>query len=209
MRPIFLLSSSIVTLLLAACSGGDRAPFESSANYPTAPSASLAVAASSVPDVSGAWLWAAAGQLTVPASVVQRLFGIAPEGPITHLRCESSGTMQLSQTGATFSGSATRTAVTCETGQGHVFAPPVMAFPNSLPVADGAITGRAIHFLIGSVAGLGCPHNGAITTLDSGTATTLRATGRCIIPGHPQSPAPVDPPPSGTSHDTSFVATRS
>jgi hypothetical protein len=209
MRPIFLLSSSITGLVLAACSGGDRAPFESSANYPTAPSASLAVAASSVPDVSGAWVWAAAGQLTVPASVVQRLFGIEPEGPITHLRCESSGTMQLSQTGATFSGSATRTAVTCETGRGHVFAPPVMAFPNSLPVADGVITGRAIHFLIGSVAGLGCPHNGAITSLDSGIATTLRASGRCIIPGHPQSPAPVDPPPLGTSHDTSFVATRS
>ena len=208
MRPIFLLSSGITGLVLAACSGGDRAPFEASAN-PTAPSASLAVAASSVPDVSGAWVWAAAGQLTVPASLVQRLFGIEPEGPITHLRCESSGTMQLSQTGATFTGSATRTAVTCETGRGHVFEPPAMAFPNSLPVADGVITGRAIHFLIGSVAGLGCPHNGAITSLDSGTATTLRASGRCILPGHPQSPAPVDPPPSGTSHDTSFVATRS
>jgi hypothetical protein len=208
-RPIFLLSSSIATLLLAACSGPDRAPFEPSAHYPTAPSTPFVVAASSVPDVSGAWVWAAAGHLSVPAFVVQRLFEIEPEGPITHLRCESWGTMQLSQTGTTFSGSATRTAVTCETGRGHVFAPPVMAFPNSLPVADGVITGRAIHFLIGSVAGVGCPHNGAITSVDSGTATTLRATGRCILPGHPQSPAPVDPPPSGTSHDTSFVATRS
>lgn len=209
MRRIFLLSSSISTLLLAACSGGDRAPFEPSANYPTAPSPSSAVATSSVPDVSGAWAWAAAGRLTVPASVVQRLFEIEPEGPITHLRCESSGTMQLSQTGASFSGSATRTAVTCETGRGHVFEPAVMAFPNSLPVADGVITGRAIHFLIGSVGGLGCPHNGAITRLDGGKATTLTASGRCILPGHPQSPAPVDPPPLGTSHDTSFVATRS
>ena len=207
MRRIFLLSSSIATLLLVACSG-DRAPFEPSANSPTAPSASSAIAASSVPDVSGAWNWTAAGQLTVPSSQVQRLLGIQPEGPITHVRCEGSGTMHLVQSGATFSGLATRNPGRCETGGGRVIERPVMTFPNLLPVADGLITGRAVHFLLGSVAGLGCPHNGAIADVDGGTATNLRANGRCIIPGHPQSPAPLDPPPLGTSHDTSFVATR-
>ena len=209
MRLTFLLSSSIATLLLVACSDGGRARSEPSATYPTAPTASSAVAAGAVPDVSGAWNWTGAGQLTIPAVFVGRLLGIQPEGPITHVRCESAGTMRLVQSGATFTGLATRTTSWCETGRGHVFELPATTFPTSLPVAHGLITGRAVHFVLGSVAGLGCPHNGAVTAIDDGTATTLRVTGRCIIPGHPQSPAPVDPPPAGTSHDTSFVATRS
>lgn len=208
MRRICLLSSSIATLLLVACSGDGRAPLEPSANSPTAPSASLAIAASAVPDVSGLWNWGGGGHITVPSSVVQRVFGIAPEGPITHLRCETSGTMQLTQSGTTFSGLATRTAGSCETGDGLVFVPPLTAWSNSLPVAEGLISGRSVHFLFGSVAGLGCPHNGAITGVDAGRATEITANGRCIVPGHPESPAPLDPPPLGTSHDTSFIATR-
>ena len=58
---------------------------------------------------------------------------------------------------------------------------------NVLPVADGLITGRAIHFLFGAVAGVGCPHNGAIQDIDESGATELRASGRCIISG----PSPV------------------
>jgi len=127
---------------------------------------------------------------------------------MTHLRCETSGTMLLVQSGTTFSGLATRTGGSCETEAGLVFVPPPSAWPNSLPVAEGRITGRGIHFLFGVVAGMGCPHHGAITNVEGGTATELKANGRCIIPGHPQSPAPLGPPPLGTSHDTSFVVTR-
>ena len=209
MRRVFPFSSTVpALLLLTACSGGDRSSVGGVTAYPTAPTSALSATPSRAPDLSGSWNWSAVGRLTVPASVVERLFGIEPEGPITHLRCESSGTMELTQTGASFSGLATRTAVSCETGLGHVFVPAPPGFTNSLPVEEGTITGRGVHFLLGSVGGLGCPHNGAITDVEDGTATEITANGRCILPGHPQSPAPLDPPPLGTSHDTSLVATR-
>ncbi len=208
MRPTHLFASSILALTLTACAGGDRVPVAESLPSPSAPTTASATGAGTAADVSGSWTWTADGQFTVPASVVTRLFGIEADGPITHLKCTSGGTMQVVQSGSTFSGSATRAGGSCETGAGLVFVPPPAAWPSSLPVTQGLVTGRAVHFQFGSVAGLGCPHNGAATHLENGIATELKANGRCIIPGHPQSPAPVDPPPAGTSHDTSFLATR-
>ena len=202
-----LMFSCIATLVLAACTSDRQNPSRPMSISPIAPSGQSAVVAPLIPDLSGSWNVSGTGYLTLPPFVAP-IFGIEPEGPITHLRCEGSGTMQLVQSGSTFNGSFTRTAVTCETGGGLVFVPPPTAFPPTLEVADGVITGRGLHFLLGSVAGLGCPHNGAITNVDAGTAMEIRANGRCIIPGHPQSPAPLDPPPAGTSHDTGFVATR-
>jgi hypothetical protein len=207
MRATLWISSTAAIVFVVACSVADRGGFEQVANS-AAPTGPSAIATSLVPDVSGSWNWSGSGHLTVPATEVERLLGILPEGPITHLRCEATGTMELSQTGATFSGVATRNAGQCETGGGRVLELPAATFPNTLPVAEGLITGRAVHFLLGAVAGLGCPHNGAIQDVVDGAATELRATGRCIIPGNPQSPVPRDPPPAGTSHDTSFVATR-
>jgi hypothetical protein len=207
MRSIFLAGASPLVAFVVACGGVDRAASDRPATsaMPTGPSA---IVTSSLPDVSGSWNWSGAGHLTVPASEVQRLLGIEPEGPITHLRCEAAGTMELSQVGTSFNGSATRYTSRCETGSGRVLELPTSTFPNVLPIVDGLITGRAIHFLMGAVAGVGCPHNGAIQDVEEGGATELRASGRCIIPGHPQSPVPRDPPPAGTSHDTNFVATR-
>lgn len=207
MRPIFLVLSSIGIAGLSACSGENRVAFAPPASVPTTPSSSFA-AAGSVPQLAGAWAWTATGRLTVPESQVEIVFGIPAEGPVTHLRCDSSGTLQLSQTGSAFAGLASRTTARCETGGGRVFVPPSTAFPPVLPVADGTIRGRAVQFLLGQVAGLGCPHHGAIVDLDDATAVEFRASGRCIIPGHPQSPVPVEPPPLGTSHDTSFIAAR-
>jgi hypothetical protein len=207
MRGPFLLSASPLIVFVVSCSAADRAALEPMAN-PAAPTVPSAIVTGSSPDVSGSWNWSGAGHLTVPSADVERLLGILPEGPITHLRCESTGTMELSQTGPGFSGLATRNTSRCETGGGRVLELPSATFPNTLPVVDGLITGRAVHFLLGAVAGVGCPHNGAIQDVVEGAATELRATGRCIIPGHPQSPVPRDPPPGGTSHDTSFVATR-
>jgi hypothetical protein len=207
MRPTFLYAT-IPGLIFVACSN-DPVPFVRSSHSPTAPGSPFAAATPSVPDVSGSWNWSAVGHLTIPFSEVRRLLDIEPEGPMTHLRCEASGTMELIQNGATFSGSATRSSMICETGEGRVVEPPLATFPSSLAVAGGSITGRGVHFLLGNVAGLGCPHNGALRHVDDeDRATELTANGRCIVPGHPKSPAPRDPPPAGTSHDTSFVATR-
>lgn len=139
MRPTVLLSSSLVTLLLGACSGGESGALVHTAPFPTAPTQSFAGPGSSAADVSGLWNWGARGQFTVPRAVVERLFGIEPEGPVTHLRCETSGSVQLVQSGTTFSGLATRTAGSCESGDGLVFVPPPTAWPNSLPVAEGVI----------------------------------------------------------------------
>jgi hypothetical protein len=76
-----------------------------------------------------------------------------------------------------------------------------------MAVKDGGLTGHAVKFRF--VAGdLSCPYDGVITDVDQGMATALRATGRCIIPGHPQSPVPLDPPPAGTSKTIVWTATR-
>ena len=207
MRAMFVLSAIALVVFFTACSEAERGVWEPMANagVPTGPSA---LVTSAVPDVSGSWNWSGTGHLTVPSSEVERLLGIVPEGPITHLRCDASGTMELSQVGQSFSGSATRNTSRCETGGGQALALPTLTFPNALPVVEGLITGRAVHVLIGAVAGVGCPHNGAILDVEEGVATELRVAGRCIIPGHPRSPVPRDPPPAGTSHDTSFVVRR-
>lgn len=204
MRVSSAIPPIIVMLLLAACSDGNSnlatPPVPS---VPTGPSALQSV---SVPDVSGSWNWKAEGHISFPP-LAAPIFGIEPEGPITQMWCETSGTMELIQAGTTFSGMATRTSLLCETGGGRALVPPG-GFPDSLPVADGLLTGRGVHFLFSALAGLGCPHNGAIIDLEGGRARTLSATGRCIVPGHPQSPAPLAPPPRGTSKDVTWQATR-
>jgi hypothetical protein len=199
MRASLLFSLGAAIFLQVACIEDERA---SSPDSPTAPSTMEA----SVPDVSGAWSWSATQHLTAPPFVAALIFGIEPEGPITQLRCESSGTMDLVQNGVAFNGSATQT-VSCVTGGGHAFAPPPMAAPPSFEVAGGRVTGNAIHFFFGA-GELPCPYSGVITASDGATATTLNATGRCIVPGHPKSPAPLDPPPAGTSKTVTWTATR-
>ena len=205
----FVLSAA--AFLLAACSGADLRDFQPTAlptapAAPSIPAASSNANASSPADVSGTWNWSSTEHLTFPPFVAQLIFGIQPEGPVTQLRCDSTGTMHLIQSGGAFTGSATQTAV-CETGRGHVFVPPPAAFPIALVVTDGQIIGHSIHFL-SSGADIPCPFNGVITGFDNGTATDLSATGRCIVPGHPKSPVPFEPPPAGTSKTLTWTASR-
>jgi hypothetical protein len=211
MRVRLLFTLIAASFLSVACSG-DARPGLQPTSFPAGLAAASALPAtspanaSSPSDVSGAWTWSSTAHLTAPPFVAEFIFGIPPEGPITQLRCDSSGTMTLAQTGTAFSGSATQAAI-CETGEGHVFVPPPAAVPPSMAVADGRLTGHALQFRF--VAGdLPCPSEGVITEFDQGMATAFRATGRCIIPGHPQSPVPLDPPPAGTSKTTVWTATR-
>ena len=167
---------------------------------------SLSQLQSSTPDVSGAWVWSTTEHLTLPPFVAEQIFEITPEGMVTQLWCQTSGTLTLVQTGSTFTGSGTQSA-TCETGGGHRFDSPPTATPPTIQVNDGRIRGKALEFTVDS-GGMDCPHKGAITDLDGAVATELRATGRCIVPGHPKSPVPLEPPPAGTSKSISWVATR-
>jgi hypothetical protein len=211
MRVGLLFAFSAAASLIACGRDGRRDPEPASSPAAlTAPSAFPAITpsvhASSATDVSGAWNWSSVQYLTAPPFVAQLIFGIQPEGPVTRLRCDTSGTLNLTQAGDTFTGTATQQA-TCETGGGYIFVSPPSATPPVVDVADGRIAGRSLKFVF-SAGPLTCPFEGVITDLDQSIATDLRATGRCIIPGHPQSPVPAEPPPGGTSKTVSWTATR-
>jgi hypothetical protein len=143
----------------------------------------------------------------MPAWVAQ-MVGIPPEGPVTQAHCESAGWMILVQSGASFSGTAGQTSISCETKGGEQFQPPGWFL--AIDVADGHIGGANIRFTFGGIIPAPCPHSGVITATSGGMATALKATGRCFVPGHPRSETPLlsPPPPGGTSKTLSWQATR-
>jgi hypothetical protein len=155
-----------------------------------------AAAAQSV-NVDGVWNVDRVVQITAPEWVAELIFGVVPEGPVTHIRCETTGTMELFQDGDTFDGTAASTSE-CETRGGQTFS----SGTADIEILDGTINGRSIKFVwIDDVV---CPYKLSL----SSDADRLSGTGRCIVPGHPQSPVPMDPPPAGTSKTLSFEATR-
>ena len=107
-----------------------------------------------------------------------------PEGPVTTGRCVNAGTMQLVQDGATFEGSATQ-ASTCVTRGGQVFSP--APFTAILDIRAGEIHGRSLQVVFGA-GDVPCLYHATIADVVDGIATRLRGGGRCIPPGHPQSP---------------------
>src|SRR5207249_2378430 len=112
---------------------------------PLAPSSATSLSPASellpVADISGTWLWREDVIFSVAAPLTGVFFGIQPEGPITHFRCHETGTMTLTQSGSSFSGTASQ-ASECRTRGGQVFSPPV--FPSSLDVAEGRVEGRSV-----------------------------------------------------------------
>jgi hypothetical protein len=129
------------------------------------------------PDVSGQWNWEEEVSITIPADFAV-LFGVLdPKGPIVHIRCQSWGTMDLVQSGASFGGSATQSA-TCATSDGQDA--PTPPFPPGWSV-DGTIVGGSIHFLLDVGGGIVCTYRGSIS--ESGEiATRIRAQGDCDVP---------------------------
>jgi hypothetical protein len=122
------------------------------------------------------------------------IFGIAPEGPMTHIRCESGGELTLlMQTESAFTGSATQSSV-CRTQGGVVFTP----FPATLVVENGRILSHSFRFDLTS-GGVSCPQQGGIRVRD-GQAVELRGTGDCRLPDELL--------PVGSYKDIQFVATR-
>lgn len=194
-----LLLTLLAATLLVRCS--DEGPLAT----PFSDGQSLE-GAGAVADIGGSWDWSNLEQLTLPVFVAE-MFNIPVEGPITHVRCESSGTMEITQIGASFSGSLVREAATCETNGGFDFVPPPDFSPSSLDLVDGSIRGRSIRFT--TVGGpLFSPYHGVLSAIESGVATAMKATARTIVPGHPKSPVPLDPPPAGTSKTISWEAER-
>ncbi len=175
------LRLSWLALALVAAGCNDR-------QEPLAPSdgTSLLLAPAPVADISGTWLWREDVIFSVAAPTTGVFFGIEPEGPITHFRCHETGTMTLTQSGSSFSGTASQ-ASECRTRGGQVFSPPV--FPSSLDVAEGRIEGHSVHMLFGA-GDINCPYHATIS-MEAGQAVSLNGSGRCIEPGHPHSGIPL------------------
>jgi hypothetical protein len=199
-RPI--LTPFIGLALLSACSdahitdvGGELVP--------------PAMTSVPVPEIHGVWEWTRVEHLTMPTWVAQFVAGIMPEGPITQARCESSGTVDLTQNGSTFSGTASLETISCETKGGTQFQPPG-PLPQPIDVVDGHISGNAIRFSFIHPTVAPCPMTAVIAAVDGSMATALSGGGRCFVPGHPQSESPIElpPPPGGTSKTLSWEAVR-
>jgi hypothetical protein len=164
----------------------------------------LSQAAGSPADIGGVWQLSRELQVTAPDWVAESIFGIEPEGPVTIFRCISSGSMTVTQAGNEFSGTASWVSNDCETHGGQVFS---AGFP---PIAiQGRISGRSVHLEWTEAGMIVCPHRATVQDLDGQAAGRLQGTGRCILPGHPHSPVPLDPPPAGTSNTLEWVAVRS
>jgi hypothetical protein len=152
-------------------------------------------------ELNGVWNITRVVQITAPEWVAVLIFGVVPEGPITHILCETTGTMELRQDGDTFDGTAQGTTSACETRGGQSFSSGEGA---EIEILNGAINGRSVTFDWLEDRTVLCPYKLAIAA----DADRMSGTGRCIVPGHPKSPVPMDPPPGGTSKTLRFEATR-
>lgn len=172
--------AAVAALVAASCADGP-------ATAPTGPRAAIdasAASASQPADVGGTWSWREEVVLQVPEAFALAFFGVQPEGPVTIGRCVNNGVLELAQSGAAFSGTATQSAA-CVTRGGQRFSPP--AFSPTLDVRDGEIRGSSIRFVFGA-GDVPCLHHATIVEIEDGVAVRLRGGGRCIPPGHPLSP---------------------
>lgn len=186
-----------IPLVLAACADGDVAGPE--ADDPTA-MASIVTSA----NLGGTWAWSNLERLRIPPFLTPML-GIVPEGDNTHATCRSTGTMSIVPTTAGFEGVASRTTNDCVTNGGQEFAQPSAV----LFVRDGRTDGRRVEFSFESPTVKPCPHT-AVARVEGGVVVSLRGTGHCLLPGHPQSESPIQlpPPPGGTSTTVRWEAER-
>ena len=160
----------VLVILATGCSG---------AGAPAAPSAAAGSSPAVRPAVnlylSGSWDWSETTvlQLTPPAA---GLFGLAPEGPVTHVECESAGELTLTQAGSSFSGQATQSS-SCTT-KGSVTIDPAL-FPPGWTV-EGELTAQALSFTVDTGI-FPCHYRGSVR-VDDGEVSELTATGACEVP---------------------------
>lgn len=180
-------------VVLVGCSGDALAPDGPALLRQPLPSADA--------NLAGPWKWTTVEQLTFP-NWVAAMFEVAPEGKVTHARCETSGTMTLRQMGGTLSGTSIAREHLCTTRGGQSFESPGIFAPASL---SGAVRGRSVE-LIEDAAVVDCVRHLTILLTRGGRVNGLDGGGRCIVPGHPASNADFPPPPAGTSKTLSFSA---
>jgi hypothetical protein len=190
-----LIAFASLPFWLAACSSDQVAGPEDGLSMALDASAAQSV------NVDGVWNISRVVQITAPDWVAVLIFGVAPEGVVTHILCETTGTMELFQDGETFHGTAQGTTSNCETHGGQSTSGGGSA---DIVIVDGTIDGRSIKFDWLEDQMLVCPYKLVV----SSDGDRLSGTGRCIVPGHPQSIVPLDPPPGGTSKTLNFEATR-
>lgn len=171
MRTTILVLVSLTGL--AACSD-EAGP--TAADVPAGPPAAAAVVGAAV-DISGPWSWSERTHIRLREPGVA-IFGIAAEGPITHLECEASGDLVIVKNGASFTGTATQSGW-CTTRGGQSFDPSGV-FPPVLQILDGHLEGRSMSFTV-DVGAFPCPYSGSVR-VEGGNATELRATGHCEVP---------------------------
>jgi hypothetical protein len=208
-RWLAVASVGSLTLVVSCVDAGPTVPYDAP-HGDVIPVDGPELTAKSTIDVAGTWDWRREELLTVPADFAF-IFGIEPEGPITHFRCDVEGVITLVQSDDALSGVEVETASSCETRGGQVFAQPGLGL--SIPIHEGRVIGRVVKLLIGDPV-LPCPIRAVVEEAANGTAVSMRGTGRCIIPGHPKSDAPegspldLDPPPRGTEKIVVWEATR-
>ena len=197
------IAAVFTTFLLGACGDASLTQPTALSLHPMSASAAgpagrVVATASASPDIGGVWQWRQTTRIAARPFAAQLVFGIAPEGPMTQITCESGGELTIvPQTESTFVGSATQSSE-CRTQGGVVFNPVPFPFPPALQVENGEILGHNFRFDFTS-GGLPCPQTGAIRVHD-GQAVELRGTGDCRLPDEHQL--------VGSYKDVQFVATR-
>jgi hypothetical protein len=121
-------------------------------------------------DISGDWLWSESNIITVPG-YVSGFIGIEEEGPTLHLLCEVTGTLDVTQSGSSFTGEATQTGQCySQGGQG-----PVFPFSPTLHALGEIGPGHSFFIDFGD-----CEYNGHLSVDPStGEVTAISATGNC------------------------------
>ena len=195
---VFVITAPVLTLFLAGACSDAALPLTTPALTHSGPATTTPAVAPASIDISGPWTWRQTTRMAVRPFAAELIFGIAPEGPMTQITCESGGELTIvPQTASTFVGSATQSSE-CRTNGGVVFNPVPFPFPAVLQVENGQISGLHFQFDF-TAAGGPCPQKGSIRVV-GGSAVELRGTGDCTLPDEHAL--------VGGYKDVQFVATR-
>jgi hypothetical protein len=187
------LIPALATLLLIGCDSSGPAGLD-----PDPSILAQNVAAQRAPaDISGVWAYSDQNFIHLD-EFSAGLFGFAPEGRRTTIRCEHIGSLTVVQDGSTFSATFEGHA-TCVSAGGAVVAGPSTSF------MEGSIIGASLQLVL-MEGPIQCPGRGAIRS-QGGVAVGLAGNLRCIEPGHPLSGVQAPAPRAGPNR-TLWEATR-